>query len=119
MLVGTIDYAAMQAQSKTRVSVSSSSPHDPLNWPRRKKDLCFGILCVGAVLAATLNPNRTSPILLSDNLSSFTRLMASSSRDCTRTVLTVLCTCVMPKSQASFHVIHQSSQQGERQRQEI
>ncbi|ORY76954.1 major facilitator superfamily domain-containing protein [Protomyces lactucae-debilis] len=56
MLAGTIDYAAMQAQSKTRVPVPSSSPNDPLNWPRYKKDLCFGILCIGAVLAATLNP---------------------------------------------------------------
>ncbi|BFZ54691.1 hypothetical protein PYCC9005_001728 [Savitreella phatthalungensis] len=34
----------------------SQDPEDPLNWPLSEKLTTFGILCVGAILSAVLNP---------------------------------------------------------------
>jgi hypothetical protein len=28
----------------------SEDPNDPLNWPVWRRELCFGILCIGGVL---------------------------------------------------------------------
>jgi len=34
----------------------SDDPRDPLNWPLWKRDLMFGLLCGGCIMAATLGP---------------------------------------------------------------